>query len=965
MALKDTQTYEELRKQLRESPTAYASGVSPRESEITAQVKLMQARKKQEYEKSEELKAAWYGDKDREKEQRKTSLSTFLQTMGAPMHAVAGATEMALSKGTKKGILNIPENIKERGTFGDIIRSYGVSNAVAMPIGFALDVFADPLSWATLGTSATIPRVAMGAVKGGVKGAAVGAKSAALMKSEAAGRIVPGLAKRAFSTQADKYKGPVATFYKELSRKSVDAANEYDQMIGYTLNDRLLNLANRTTVFERAEKKIREVPTGNKLMDLFGYDNASWTQAARARENARMVEKGAPIESFKGQDALSPLMRGVKPKDLPKGRAITDNIIDSADNISNDFAVRATDSLEVNARMHNLGLSDPVYREHIQEEIKGIKDLLESQGYGTAAGRVAADLAGEGEKVYKKKEEMISVFNYFKSELNKYDAQVGRIVSSDTGRKMLKNYAVYVGLFKNAKIGGNLATAGTNAVVGNLAMTSMMGVDILNTKFFNSIADAIKIIRGKDIAKIRAITSQPDIYRAITQYPDLFEGVFGVNPALLVGGKSYIDKMAKEFVKQGGKLDDLDDVKKAFDETMGVADKLAKTMTKGRASMTSTVGAIESGIPSTFLSSEIMRGPFGDFRNKIGVMADAQKPFAKFFHWYLTKPMEAYNKVDQTYRLGQALHLSRNGLTRKELGLVARRVKIGPHDVTQVAGRNLYKVNFDKAMDVATESYMNYLAMPAFVQIMRTMPIIGAPFFSFAYGMGALGAKTMVYNPAFFNKVQFLLSEVSGRRSPLEKEALESPYYSWYNQEGMTKLSMLPFFEDNPVYLNMENMIPYYTMNIFQPVERTYSSRLGNIAAKLVDKTPFLKTPEGQVLFDYIVLPTILQEAQPQGMFGQPLWRTDAGLVEKVGVTARSMVESVMPPAAGYAGLVTPSAIAPLIPNYRWRQLAYAKEGKGSLGVPAKESATERTLRTMSAMAGLPVYQMKLRYSNK
>ena len=111
-------------------------------------------------------------------------------------------------------------------------------------------------------------------------------------------------------------------------------------------------------------------------------------------------------------------------------------------------------------------------------------------------------------------------------------------------------------------------------------------------------------------------------------------------------------------------------------------------------------------------------------------------------------------------------------------------------------------------------------------------------------------------------------------------------------------------------------------------------------------------------------MPNILKES-PQGMFGQPLWKKDAGLLEKAGTTVRAATESVMPPIAGYAGLVTPSAVAPYIPNYRWRQLAYAKEGKGSLGVPTSEAPTEKTLRVMSAMAGLPVYQMRLRHNTK
>lgn len=73
---------------------------------------------------------------------------------------------------------------------------------------------------------------------------------------------------------------------------------------------------------------------------------------------------------------------------------------------------------------------------------------------------------------------------------------------------------------------------------------------------------------------------------------------------------------------------------------------------------------------------------------------------------------------------------------------------------------------------------MNYAAMPAAVKVLRSLPM-GSPFFSFQYAMAAKLGQTLVSNPAAFNKVSFALHEASGNKTPLVKEALNSPYYSF------------------------------------------------------------------------------------------------------------------------------------------------------------------------------------------
>jgi len=74
----------------------------------------------------------------------------------------------------------------------------------------------------------------------------------------------------------------------------------------------------------------------------------------------------------------------------------------------------------------------------------------------------------------------------------------------------------------------------------------------------------------------------------------------------------------------------------------------------------------------------------------------------------------------------------------------------------------------------------------------------------------------------------------------------------------------LPFFQENPLYLNVANMIPYYNMNMFAPSERKYNDSLGDKLVSVLDKTPILKDPVGQVMFDYFIQPLIIKDSLPQ-----------------------------------------------------------------------------------------------------
>jgi len=255
---------------------------------------------------------------------------------------------------------------------------------------------------------------------------------------------------------------------------------------------------------------------------------------------------------------------------------------------------------------------------------------------------------------------------------------------------------------------------------------------------------------------------------------------------------------------------------------------------------------------------------------------------------------------------------------------------------------------------------MNYAAMPGAVKVLRSMPLFGMPFASFMYAMLTKTGQTALYNPSFFNKVQFMLNELNGGRSPIEKLALNQPYYQWMRENGMVSI---PFFRDSPVYMNMSSFFPYMTMNIFEPSERRTEKTLGGTITKMIDSMPILKTPEGQVLMDYFIVPALLRDTNPTGIFDQPLYPADASAGTKAAYFARSMGETIFPSNLAALGVVTPEAALPYMPSYKYRKLGYAAKGKSPLGLTTKESRVSATVRALiGAYSGVGLYPLKTQY---
>lgn len=160
--------------------------------------------------------------------------------------------------------------------------------------------------------------------------------------------------------------------------------------------------------------------------------------------------------------------------------------------------------------------------------------------------------------------------------------------------------------------------------------------------------------------------------------------------------------------------------------------------------------------------------------------------------WALTKPSESYSQIDQANKLGVALTWVKDGVTEKELMRMTRSVVPGTRGAVSIDakdilnkytkdGKEYYRLTPDKATEIANLTFMNYAAMPAAVKVLRSIPVLGSPFFSFSAAMAAKMGQTALSNPAAYNKITLGLHEFSGNKTPLEKEALRTAYYNFYN----------------------------------------------------------------------------------------------------------------------------------------------------------------------------------------
>jgi len=301
MAEDSSQMLKKYRELLQKSPTAYSPGTTPTYQDISLQRKVLGLEKSEGMAEAKRLKEQWYTERSpgEEPKDEQGAIGKILNAMMMPGYAVTGAIESILGKGTEKGMLkNIKANIKEQGTYGDLLRSYGMNNYVAMPLGFALDVALDPLAWATLGTSAIVPRTAIGAIKAtkagesALKGAKLGAESSLLGKAAWTGKAASAVGKKFGVTGESKGLSRFADLQKTISERAAKTSGQYDKLTGEGIES-IVKHSQRDRLLDKLSRKLDKTDFGRGIKHVFEYSNKKQVLGAMKadREAAKLVAK--------------------------------------------------------------------------------------------------------------------------------------------------------------------------------------------------------------------------------------------------------------------------------------------------------------------------------------------------------------------------------------------------------------------------------------------------------------------------------------------------------------------------------------------------------------------------------------------------------------------------------------------------------------------------------------------------
>jgi len=1016
---------------LNASPTALGGEGTPTDFDVANQESLQRIQGEIQGLTNNILRAKWYPPKSQDL--NKTGVSEEPPKLGwfgkgldfltRPLYGIVGATKHVIGQGSGDLYQDIADNMmRNKNLFGDVLRSSGVPGAVSAPLGFALDIFADPINWLTMGGGALIPRLGIGAVRGFktgegiIKGIGLAAKSGVLEKATTIARYTPLVKKtEAFARLGEKSIAATKTYELLTSSTAADIVSRHGVGVGsyrFGLGDGIKRMAEM-------------VPGGSKFLENFIYDPIEWVRQARAKDiiqeslgvgvDVRAVVKARllnqPIESFmkrateQAASKLEEMIPGKMPSlndidvdgpiggmtDLelfkaksilldPKLAPVAEKLADAAP----DFVRTVDDAVSISKDSAKYISGDPLENAFriVNEKIGGNPITLEELSRIMNSG--ALDQTG------------VRWFDNMMKGIRDYTIKIDRNSDKvvEVGKKTMGFYDRAISIFKVAKVGAS-PTAWMNAIVGNMAMTHMAGGSI-GPEFLGRLKESFNLYRNKPgkralfdglLMDAGGGIRGGDIIRGglrenITATRGTFGGT-GFIGGVGKGKKEIADYTTERILMYGrdaglisaatkiedvkpGMIDAWKDIMMTYDDKMYEASLRAESGVAMTKRVIEEAGGIENvsrlDVGTGFISQETLNSRvttemFKHIREKA-----KENPGSlswKLLDYTFNKMPEGYEKIDQTYKMATFVRATVDGYTMNELRRISRLVDINPEEIRTLIkeGQRRYALSSRTALELTNVMYLNYAAMPAAVRILRSMPILDSPFISFMYGMTLKTGQTLAYNPSAFNKVSFGLTEFGGAKTPLEKKALEDPrgYYSYLKQPGMYRLPT-KFFDENPMYLNLTNMIPYYSLNMFNPSQAQYGDSVREKLVQAVQSSPVMKGPVGNNLFDFIIQPLILGEAiSPQGQFGQPLYPLDATGLEKFGYGMRALGEAFVPNIYTYAGLLTPEAAVEYIPSYRWRQLARAKEGKSQLGITGKEPAVSRTVRTILQASGVPI----------
>lgn len=873
-----------------------------------------------------------------------------------------------------------------------------------------------------------------GAIRGATKGATsrlipLGLKTANILSAGQLSRSQNTLARIANSgmkpSTLDKVSATVGGISSAIAKRGAAAASAYDDAIGRaTLTSKSgvkygrdlvreggpgYNFKDKTvSIGKVAQDFIEEhVPHGEDLVRTMKYSPSNWARLKRVESTLyNLADKDKEMGGFgfmlptketgdrlraMGPEAVEKKLTEFFDRANPPGNYITDEALfnqnkSGATPTEASFAENMNDG--VRFAKGDLPDSAVLSRSHA-ETMKNLAQESVSDATTEDALKIYADLS----KKMKGSQTGIGWYDDTVDKLNEMKIGKTKYLAG-----FLDAYSGFISAFKLAKVGLS-PSAHVTSIAGNTIIPALSGQNVANPKLLKLMKDVANITYfGKNpqqllLAKILGAKHWEE-YASVDQLG--FSGIFSFSLDQIITKEKQMQEALAATLKQGiesGSLDvaTLENLQNDIDVGGDILGKMMKAkpneMSKAEyASWARSTDFDVDNVVSRYSkrlsdsaqkeAKRIRRVENARLRGVPPKPADLI-PIAgsstKVMNFLMNKPIEKFGDIDPTFRLANALHMTENGLSEAEMVPMSRTHGISEKDIRDVAidsvtGEKLFMLTPEKATEIVGEMYLNYAAMPAAVKMLRSLPVIGAPFAAFTYGMITRTGKALAYNPAIFNKTNFILQELSGDKTPLEKEAMKTEYYSWFNDPGMVKLG---FVKKYPVYANLVNMIPYYSMNMFTPSERKYNETLPDTLLSFLDKVPLLQDPAGQVMFDYFIQPHLLSDGQrPQGAFGNALYPEGATGTDKAGYALRALGDSLMPGAAGLAalpvmGLGATGDHIKYTPGYNYRSLANAIRGRSTLGIPTKDSPAGKSLRAIGSILGIKTYPMSLKYTEQ
>ena len=845
-------------------------------------------------------------------------------------------------------------------------------------------------------------------------------------KARAASLDIPGAINDA-SKMGGSWLGDISN---KIYAKSSAAKNAWEAI--HPIEKDLEAIQNNYTIFNLAKDITNKLPGGDKVADFlkvnFGLDNAGYATMSRMKDKVynKMDKYGLlvkhSIDPVSGKIVTNPtaaiaMMRSFNKDYEELLRAHPEIAPELEAAFKDDVAVQKSGWITKN-------LSEMTPEEYAQgtQSDKNFIDYLRSYDVNNTDEinklanlehpAAAMDDAGTGilklkainyaDQVAKKDLKFIDLSQAYNPEGGAVELvkMFPWMASNKQGAAFLNSYERLNSMWKTLRVSSWNPASMLYAKVGNHVMAHMAGIDVTAGSYFKALKDAKNFMTGKDPEAIKKFfLDSPEIQKFAEDFPSTFAKTFGFSPSAINVADIFndVEKMVKTDIKDASLQDRIrNKVIERVNDAVGAGSaerkaiqrqfsrtELARAVAEGTPTAKIEPGLLamlkESGLGTDLVSYEFSGTNLSTWRNELeasvkdgGINGQVSK-----FIIAAMDSRKGYELIDQSHRLGNFVHLTRDGVTHQELIKLARLgskkkdVSTGEELKDMVAksfdvgGVRHYALTPRAAMDYSNEIYMNYAAMPAAVKILRGLPLIGGPFASFSYGMMLKTAKTMVYNPTAFNKISFLMNEVQGDKSPMEKLGLSDPIYQYFNRPGMVSLSAIPFFKNYPIYWNLAQYAPYYNLQMFSPIERDYGKGpLGWLAAG-IDRSPFFKTPEMQTLMDYIILPALIGGTDPQNQFGTPLYPSDATALQKVGYGARSYAESFAPGYAALAGVPIATLYPKLLnylPSYYGRTQGFGALGQSPVGAAGKEPALQRLGRGLLGMSGIGLHPMDFNY---